>query len=428
MTADAALAARPQRLAWVVWGLGALCFAYAFFHRVAPSVMVADLMRDFAIGGAILGNLSAVYFYSYVGLQIPVGLIIDRWGPRRVLAAALAVAAAGSVLFSAADGIGVAYLGRGLVGAGVCFAFVGTLTLATNWFPARRFALLSGLTMLAGMAGGVIGQAPQAALVETLGWRSTVLAAGLVGAALAALIWLVVRDSPGGGDGAASGRAASARQAMAGLGRVLGNPQTWVIALYGGMMSGTMLAFGALWAVPYLTQTYGLARPAAAFSASLVMLGWAAGGPLAGWLSDHFARRKLPMLLGAAAGLMTIVPVLYLPDLPLLAVQALLFLNGAAGGSMVICYAVAREHNPGPVGAAYGFTNMATVSGGALLQPFIGWLLDLQWTGTMEAGARVYSVAAYEIALATFPVSFVIAIAAGLFIRETRARPITDTE
>ncbi|MDJ0948999.1 MAG: MFS transporter [Alphaproteobacteria bacterium] len=425
MTMATATAARTPRIAWLIWGLSTLCFTYAFFHRVAPSVMVADLMRDFAVGGAILGNLSAVYFYTYAGLQIPVGIIIDRWGPRLVLTCAILVASIGSFLFAGSESLSAAYVGRLLIGAGVAFGFVGGLALATNWFPARRFAMLSGLTMLGGMAGGVLGQAPQAAVVEVIGWRETVLWTGGAGVVLALLLWLIVRDRPASAAAEAENiPVPTVREVLAGLGRVLRNPQTWIIAVFGGMMSGPMLAFGALWGVPYLMESHELSRPAAAFSASLLMVGWALGGPVLGWWSDHIGRRKVPMYFGACLGLASILAILYLPGLPLPAVQALLVLNGVGGASMIISYVAAREHNPGPSGVAYGFTNMASVSGGALFQPLIGWLLDLNWDGAIVDGARVYSGAAYDVALFTLPACFAGALLFALLIRETYCRPV----
>ncbi|MCW5752751.1 MAG: MFS transporter, partial [Alphaproteobacteria bacterium] len=103
--AGAGAAWRP----WAAWALGSLFFCYGFFHRVSPSVMVEDLMRDFAVGGAILGNLSAFYFYAYASLQIPVGLLLDRHGPRRLLTGAALLCAAGSLVFALAPGLGTAY-------------------------------------------------------------------------------------------------------------------------------------------------------------------------------------------------------------------------------------------------------------------------------------------------------------------------------
>ena len=110
---------RAAWLPWLTWSLGALLFCYGFFQRVAPSVMIDPLMRDLAVGGAVLGNLSAFYFYAYAGLQIPVGLMVDRWGPRRLLTAGALLCGLGSLLFAQAEGLPLAYAGRLLIGAGV---------------------------------------------------------------------------------------------------------------------------------------------------------------------------------------------------------------------------------------------------------------------------------------------------------------------
>ena len=185
---------------WVIWFVGALTFTYAFMQRVSPSVMIDPLMADLMVSGAVLGNISAFYFYIYAGAQIPIGMMIDRFGPRRLIAPALLVAALGSFIFAQAEVIETAYLGRFLVGFGVAFGYVGTLKLATNWFPARRFALLSGMTMSLGMLGAIYGQAPLAALVEDSGWRQTLILLALLAVGLSAAVWLIVRDRPSGED------------------------------------------------------------------------------------------------------------------------------------------------------------------------------------------------------------------------------------
>src|SRR3954464_5349888 len=118
--------------ALAAWVVASLFFLYAFVHRVSPSVMVDELMRDFAVGAAVLGNLSAFYFYTYASLQIPVGVLMDRIGPRRLTAAAAAVCAIGSFVFAMSDGVATASFGRALIGVGAGFSFVGTLTVATQ--------------------------------------------------------------------------------------------------------------------------------------------------------------------------------------------------------------------------------------------------------------------------------------------------------
>lgn len=424
-----AIAERAPPVAWIFWGLGAIFFCYAFFQRVAPSVMVDALMRDFAVGGAVLGNLSAIYFYAYAGLQLPVGLCIDRWGPRRVMSTALLVATLGGLLFALTETLGLAYLGRLLIGGGCAFGFVGALTLATAWFPLRRFALITGLTMLAGMAGAVLGQAPLAALVEVAGWRGSLVGAAAFGLALAVAIALVVRDRPPERGHAGAQAAGVGRPMLASLGQVAARRQTWILSLYGAAQAASLLGFASLWGVPYLMQAHALSRPVAALSTSLVSIGWALGAPFSGWVSDHVGRRKPPLVIAAAVALASMLAVLYLPDLPLSAVQALLFLNGFAGGHMIICYGAAREHNPGEaVATTYGFVNMCSVGSGALLQPLIGFLLDLNWDGRLEAGARVYSAAAYEVGLSVIPISFAVALLAAFLVRETWCRPVSLPE
>ncbi len=427
---------RTPPAAWVIWALGAAYFGYAWVHRVAPSVMVDSLMRDFAVGAAILGNLSAVYFYAYAGMQLPVGMLLDRWGPRRMLTLMAGVAGIGGIMFATADGIGMAYAGRFLIGFGAAFGFVGALTLATNWFPPGRFAMLAGASMMAGMLGGVLGQAPLAALVEALGWRDALTGVGLAGFVLAAMVWLVVRDRPPDSpkpapaavapEVAAAASGSSVSSVWHGLGRVAWRRQNWLLALFGGLMSAPLLAFGGLWGVPYVMQFYGASRPTAALTVSMMLVGWAVGSPLMGWLSDRIGSRRKPMAAGSALALVTIAAAIYLPGLPLPVLGLLLFLSGFGAAAMVVCYAIAREINPsGAVSTAYGFVNMVVVASGALFQPLVGLILDMLWDGAMEAGVRVYSQAVYDTAFATLPGCLAAGLAFAFLIREPKGEPVT---
>jgi sugar phosphate permease len=408
--------------AWIAWGLGATFFGYGFFQRMAPSVMVEDLMRDYGVGAALLGNLSAFYFYSYACLQIPVGVAVDWWGPRRILTGGAFLCGVGTVLFAATDHLALAYLGRLLIGAGAGFAVISTLKLATILFPLRRFAFLSGLTTMIGMVGAIGGQAPLAMAIESLGWRSTMVGAAVFAFVLAGLSWLIVRD---GSETVSRARAPSAGMdsLLQGLRTVVATPQNWIIFTIAFSRTVFLLVFAGLWGVPYMMQAHGVERPVAAASTSLMMIGWAMGAPMAGWLSDHIGRRKLPMLVGACGVLATFVVLVYGPGVTFFTAQVLLFINGFCASSMTILFATAREHNiPSAAGATIGFVNTANMLSGALLQPTIGWLLDLNWDGTMEAGARIYSVETYQTAFLGLVACGIITIIGILLIRETHCR------
>ena len=404
-----------QNLALLGWATGALFFFYAWILRVAPSVMIDELMRDFAIGAAAIGNLSAFYFYGYAGMQIPVGLLMDRFGPRRLMTVAAVGCAAGCVLFALAPALWALSLGRFVIGATAAFSLVGAMTVAGQWFPPARFALLSGLAMMLGMAGGVFGQAPLRLLVERLDWQqaSLALAAGGVLLALAAAATVRDKSRPSGG----------LRQVMAGMVQVGRNRQTWLIAIAGMGTTGPLLGFAGLWGVPFLALTQGLDRAAAAGTTSMMFIGWGVGAPVLGWLSDRIGRRKLPFVAGLMLSAAAMAGLAWAPGLPLWAVSALCILCGFGGASQILGFAAVRELNPpAAAGAAIGVVNALVTGAGALYQPLLGWLLDLAWTGEVADGARVYTVAAYSTAFSVLVAGAVVGIACTLLMRETSCR------
>ncbi|MEQ8398048.1 MFS transporter [Thalassobaculum sp.] len=405
------------------WFLCAVFFLYAFVQRVAPSVMVDDLMRDFAVGGALLGNLSAFYYYSYAGSQIPVGVLMDRYGPRRLVTVAAALAGAGSLVFAVADDLWFASLGRLMIGFGCAFSFVGALNYAALWFPPNRFATLGGWAQMLGVVGGILGQAPLGYLVEAVGWRAAVGGLAVFGLALAVATGLVLRDKKR----PASSTPTQKRSLLSGLKRAASTGQVWVASGFGMSMTGSMLAFGGLWGVPYVEQAYGLPKAEAAALVSVLFVGWGIGAPLWGFLSDRFSRRRPFMAFGGVMATAGIAAAVYLPGLTIESLAVVLFFQGMGAASMVLCFAVARENTPSwSAGVTLGIVNGFVVGSGAVLQPLVGWLLDLGWSGTLVAGARVYSLDTYQAAFLVLPATCGLGALLTLLLRETGARPFEE--
>lgn len=401
------------------WATGAMFFFYAWILRVAPSVMIDEMMRDLAVGGAVIGNLSAVYFYGYAGMQVPVGILIDRFGPRRLMTAAALFCTAGCVIFALSGGIAGVAVGRFVIGAAAAFSFVGAMAVAGLWFPARHFALLSGLAMMAGMIGGILGQAPLRLIVEALDWRGAVLTLAIGGVVIAIAAWATVRDRP---------HESARRPVLAGLGQVMRNRQTWLIALAGLGTTGPPLGFASLWGVPYFVTTLGIDRAAAASITSMMFVGWGVGAPLIGWASDRIGRRKLPLIVGLAICLLSMSAILYIPHLPIGVLMALCFLCGLGGAAQIAGFAATRESNPPALSAtAIGLVNGTVTGAGALFQPLLGWLLDVNWKGQVVAGARVYDADAYQFALSAVVVGTFIGFVCTLAMRETYCRPLNAT-
>lgn len=417
----------PFRVALTVWGLAALLYVFGFFQRVAPAVITTELMTEFSLGAAALGNLSAAYFYSYVGMQIPTGILADRWGPRRVLVAGAAVAAAGTFLFASAHSLVLVALGRLLIGASVGVAFVAMLKLSTHWFHPSRFAFFSGIALACGVVGAVFAGAPLRLLVDAYGWRAVMLVGGGTMGLLALLIWVFVRDDPlerGYRSFMAVPPAGAPRRSIfEDVGGVLRTPNVWLIFVISGGVSGPTLTFAGLWGVPFLRTHYALETANAALITSLLLLSWALGGPVMGALSDRFGKRKPLYGLGAGVAAAGWFIVFLIPSLPLAVLIAVLAVAGIASGCVMIGYAFAKESTPAALaGTTSGVINMGNMLGGMVMQPAVGWVLDRYWDGTVAGGARIYSFAAYRAGFGLMLAWLVLAIVLLLFTRETACR------
>jgi predicted MFS family arabinose efflux permease len=391
----------PLRLAWTVWGLGAVLYLVAFYQRVAPAVMTADLSRDFHLGAAALGNLSAFYFYGYVAIQIPTGLLADRWGPRRVLTAGAALTAAGTLLFALAPSVGYANAGRLAIGAAAGVAFVSMMKLASHWMPSRQFAFATALALFIGTLGATFAGAPLRVAVDAFGWRAVMVASAVGTAAVAAVIWAVVRDDPAergyasyfASDAHGVGAPSNASQ----LRRAFGHGVTWAMLVVPGGIASILLGFAGLWGVPFLVTHYGFGARAAALVASAMLVAWALGGLAFASISTRMGRRKPAMMAGIVAAVACWAPVVFIPGLDARLLVAALIGTSLATGAAMLSFPLAKESVPPQLaGTVSGITNMGMMLGGMLTQPLVGVVLDRHWKGAEVDGARVYDFEAYQ--------------------------------
>ena len=417
----------PLMLAFLVWGLGAALYFIGFFQRVTPAVITRELMTEFSIGAAALGNLSAFYFYSYVGIQIPTGLLVDRWGPRRVLTLGAGFAALGTAAFALSTNYTGAGLGRLLIGASVGVAFVAMLKLAAHWFAPTRFALVSGLALLTGMLGAVGAGAPLRIVADSFGWRAVMLGGAALTALLCALMWWLVRDDPvakGFRSHAPTGASHVAGTSLvAGLREVLGYRNVWLMFFVAGGFSAPILVFAGLWGVPVLVTHYGVSTAHAALMTSGLLLAWGLGGPLCGALSDRIGRRKPVYMAGLAISFVGWSLVWLKPGLPLGLLYIIFFVIGIVSGAVILTFAFCKESTPIRLaGTTSGIANMGNMMGGMLLQPAVGWVLDRMWSGQITDGVRTYDFAAYRTGFSLMLAWLILSMLLLVFARETHCR------
>jgi MFS family permease len=415
---------------WLMWAMLALAYSIVYIHRVAPSVVADQLMETFAVrDGAVLGSLAAVYFYVYMIMQLPSGLFADLLGPRATVSAGILVAAFGSLIFAAAPSIFLAFVGRFLVGLGVSVIFVCILKFHAVWFKPEEFAFVTGLMILVGNAGAMLASTPLALLVQKFGWRPSFMLIALMSVMIAIACWTVVRDAPYPSQSMITSAPLRERFAenLIQLGAVLKNFNSWPPFMVAFGLYGTLITFQGMWGMPYLMQVYGLSRTGAANLMLLVAAGMVAGSPLVGYLSDRLKVRKAPYLACVSIYiLLWSVMAFWLQGRPpMAALYPMCFLFGFCGGAMTITFTLAKEVNPPKfAGSAVAVINSGGFLAIAILQPFLGYLLDLRWEGVMREGVKIYSQAGYALAFRFCLLFLAMAFIGALLVRETGGKNI----
>ncbi|MDO8954733.1 MAG: MFS transporter [Gammaproteobacteria bacterium] len=409
-------------LPWVIWLLGALFFLAEYFVRISPSVITQNLMSTFHVSAFTLGGLSGFFYYAYISMQIPVGVLVDRFNSKRLLIGANLVCAISCLLFAGMHNIEIGFLSRFLMGLGAAFAFVGTLKLISLWFPPKRFALLAGCTQALGMLGAVIGDAPMSMVFSHFGWRQAMYGISGIFILLALLmLFFIPKKHPF----SPAALESSPIKVWPSLATVLSNPQTWLNCLFIGLLYAPTACFGELWGVNFISSSQDISTTQAAAEVGFIFIGMAIGCPLLGFLSDRQGKRLMIMRLSCIICFIVMGFIIYHTLLSTRHISASVFslaffIYGLANSGIVPSYALSSEINPHKLtGIALGVTNMASVLIGAIFIPLVGWILDTLWNGTVLNGARVFTLHDYQIAFILLPLCFVLALISSAFLNET---------
>lgn len=411
---------RALYLPWLIYLIATALYSYEFILRIAPSVMTRQVMSAYHIGAGALGNLFTVFFYVYAPMQILVGVLIDRYGPRLWLTIAALVSSLGIYFYASSHMLWFADFGRLLIGFGSAFAFVGVLKLATIWLPPPRFALTVGLTMTVGVAGGIIGDLFLTALVDYVGWKITCYLLAIIGLLITLAVYTIIRDRNASQQHARNEfHVDGLKDLFNGILELCRLPQFWVNCVIGCLMYVPMTGFVESWQIPFLSQTVNFSHTQAAVAAAMVFLGWAVGAPSMAWLSEKIRQRRLPLTIGATLSAILISYVLYVPNQSRYTTMAILFVFGFFLGTQPITFSITRDLCRSKViGTAIGLTNFVIMISGVSAF-LIGALLDHFWKGAIMNGLRVYSTQNYQLALLVIPISLIISVFLTFFLQET---------
>jgi sugar phosphate permease len=388
--------ARPLRRAWLVWGAGLAAYVVAVLQRTSLGVAGLDAARRFDVSASVLATFAVVQLLVYAGLQIPVGVSVDRLGPRRLIATGAVVMAAGQVMLAVTHSFGPAILARVLVGAGDAMTFVSLLRLVNTWFPARRVPVMTQLAGMVGQVGQLLSAVPLVSLLHHRGWTTAFLSVGSLGVVMAFVAVVGIRDSPAGASRPVA--AIGARQVLLQLRAAWLHPGTrlglWTH--FSTQFSGTV--FALLWGFPFLVSGEGMSSQAAGELMSLLVFTSLLAGPVFGrFVALHPLRRSWLVLtiIGATVAVWTLV-LAWPGRAPLWLLVVLVLVLAVGGPGSMVGFDFARSFNPpARLGTATGIVNIGGFVAALLTMLALGVVIDLVAPGSGGA-ARSYPLSAFR--------------------------------
>ena len=369
----------PRR--WIIFILATSHFFLSQFYRTSNAVIAPELIRDLSLDTEGLGLMSASFFYGFAITQIPISLLLDKVGPRKLMTLLSLLGILGAFIFSLADSLGMGLLGRILLGIGMACNLMGTFKLLTEWFEPLIFATLTGLVVSIGTLGNILATTPLVMLVEQMGWRHSFQLIASINLVLTLTLFCVVRDRPSHTDHSLSGRepSISFKQAFSNIALLLKDKDYWIISVGTFVRYGTFAAFQALWAGPFLMEVMGYSAVKAGNLILLMTAGMIMGSPFWGALSDRiFKTRKwiivfcLIILAGISLSL-----ILMPADASLIIVVCAFFSFGFFSSAGMLMYPHIKDLMPSEMaGAAMTGINFFNMMGPAVFLQGLGIMMQ----------------------------------------------------
>lgn len=410
--------------AWSIWSIAATFYFYQFILRVSSGLISNNLMSEFSISSYSLGVIISFYYYGYTFMQIPAGLMLDRFGLRFPLVFASFLCLFGIIVFITSKTIFFLCLGRLLIGIGSAFGFLSCIKAATLEFPSYQIGLIIGLSVMIGYIGGVSVYGPFAELILLIGWRAALIVAGMLSFIIALLSWIVISDiQPSYKNSLQStDDSTNVKYIFKTIKKFLKTSQIWIFGFYGLLMQMPISSFLELWGVSYLSCAYEINCSSAAKAISFTFLGMIVGGPLLAWITDVMQSYRISMRLGAFFSAVQFFFIIYF-QIHINLIYTLFFISGVMLCVQIFSFAsICNLYSRKTSGIASGILNMMCMTSGVIFQPLIGFLLDLQWEGTLKEGAPYYSLNNYFLALSIIPIGLMLSCILTFLMREAYPR------
>ncbi len=390
----------------IIWLVGVSFVLFQFFLQLSSGIVIGSIMHEQRLSALCAGILSSAFYYIYTSFQIPVGLLFDRYNARTLLSVNAVLCAMGCFLFASSQSILTLFLGRLIIGAGSSFAFVGLTHVLRQNYPLRQYAFMVGVSETLGFTLTVFGMIGMGSFIGHLGWQYFIAGAGILGLLIASLCWNYIPSNKP----TANPNLHYKKQLIL----ILKNKLAWVNGMFVCLEFSIITVFGAMWAVPFLQLKLDCSLKAASILTSTVLLGAGLSCPIFGQFSVHLTKRKPLIHFSCLSTAALLLLTLYLPTHNMILIGFLLFTIGLCCGAYMLAYSISNElAPPESLSTCTGFTNTLAMLSAPLLQPLVGYLLDL-----FSNTPGVYTLEDYQSALLIIPIALVSASILAQFLPE----------
>lgn len=399
----------------LVWLLLALFFLYQYVARSSiPTTLTDHIMLHFGLDSAGVGALLGCYYYAYTFMQVPAGILLDKFGTRSIAAIATSLCAVGLFIFVCTTSTFIGAVGQTLVGIGSAFAFLTLIKYINSWFSPSQATTMTSISAAFGPIGPVCAGPAIAVLAHQMDWKDLITGFSFIGIGLAAVIYLLVRDKKGVTEN--SGKSSLKDSILF----ILKSKQIWILSIYALMIYAPISALADLWGVSFLKATYPEINAAeASFASNMIYIGLIFGCPMLGIFSNYKKSHKIALVVAA---ILCVIPfaIILMCHVSYAMMCTLLFITGLGASGSALVFVSATQCVPSSMcGITSGFVNTLCMLSGVILQPLIGFIVKESWDGRIENGLPIYQANDYTLGLSSVMVFLIICLISSFFIKET---------
>ncbi|MFA8449967.1 MAG: MFS transporter [Bacteroidales bacterium] len=396
--------------AWLTFAITSIYSLMQFFLQVSTDMMAGDLMKSFSIQEGGVGMITSAFFWAYLLVQVPAGLLIDRFRLRKVLIFSAGLLTIGCVLFALSQNLNMAIASRFIMGLGAGFGFVGMLFSIGEWFPKKYFPVIVGAGELVGMAGTSAGQVFAPHFVINHSWRSLMELMAILTAVICILMIFFLRNK-----GNHSGNKEITFKTLGHTIKDIAKQRIiWACGIFTCGTFSFLTVFVDVWGVPFFEKVYGLNFIQSNHIMAFVLAGIAIGGPFLGWIGGRTQKIKTTMTIsGIICLLLTILIILRVSD-SVIVINAIMFITGVSCSAYLLPFTLVGQHAPGKEqGSCVAFANTLALFGAVFLQPIIGH--------TISYLNQSYEISkSYSIAIWILPLFIGLALLSLFWIKEKK--------